>query len=144
MPGKSRNGIVLDPSKDKHASPTSEVRVIEMAKKVVKGSTRMELLEEAMVNWGISRWQAEKYYDAALRYLLPERGDEQEYREKMQAKLLARYEALYKKAEEQRSLKIAREILDSMAKMYGLIGGGNKVNITENAEGDKSIEITFE
>lgn len=143
MPAKNKKTIVLDPYKGRAASPTSEVRIIEMAKKIVKGSTRMELLDEAMENWGISKMQADRYYDAALRYLLPEPGNEEDYREKMQAKLLARYEALYKKAEEQGSIKAAREILDSMAKMYGLTSG-NKVQIAENADGDKIINITFE
>ena len=129
---------------DKPAGPSSEVLVIEIAKKIISGGTRIDLVHEIMGNKGISKVQAEKYYDAALRYLLPSPGEEEKFRDKMQAKLIARYEKLYDMAIKQNSVKQAREVLDSMAKLYGLTGGGNKVQIAEDGEGTKVINISFD
>lgn len=141
MPAQGRQGITLG---DKPASPSVEVVVIETAKKIISGGTRIDLVHEIMSDKGISKVQAEKYYDAALRYLLPSPGEEEKFRDKMQAKLIARYEKLYDMAIKQNSVKQAREVLDSMAKLYGLTGGGNKVQIAEDGEGTKVINISFD
>jgi hypothetical protein len=77
-----------------------------------------------------------------LRYLVPSEEEQEGFREKMQAKLMERYETLYKDAVDRHSTKIAKEILDSMAKMYGLTQG-DSVKIKEDQEGNKEIEISF-
>ena len=141
MAAKGKQEIYIG---DKPAGPSSEVLVIEIAKKIISGGTRIDLVHEIMGNKGISKVQAEKYYDAALRYLLPSPGEEEKFRDKMQAKLIARYEKLYDMAIKQNSVKQAREVLDSMAKLYGLTGGGNKVQIAEDGEGTKVINISFD
>lgn len=124
------------------ASPASELRVIETAKKIVKGKTKMSVVGWLKETYGYSDVQAEKYYAAGLRYLLPSPEEQMEFREKLQAKLFARYEALYEQAEEQHNIKAAREILDSMAKLFGFTNR-NMVQIAENADGDKVINISF-
>ena len=76
-----------------------------------------------------------------LAYLLPK--DIEQHSEKMAAKLISQYENLYEKAVDRENIKVAKDILDSMAKLYGLVGG-NKVQMAENANGERVIQITFD
>lgn len=140
---KRESQITLTEDRDHNADPATQFKVIELAKKIVKGGTKVKLVEDFAKTYEVTTHHAEKYYNAALRYLLPSPEEQQDFREKMQAKLVARYEDLYEKAVERNNVKQAREVLDSMAKLYGLIGG-NKVQIAESAEGDRVINISFE
>lgn len=128
-----------------HADPTQKTveEVMAAAKLIAKeGYSRQSIIDYFMAK-GYSFGSAVMRYDAAQRYLMPTVEEQEKFRDKQLATLISRYETLYEKAVANENVKVAREILDSMAKMYGLLGG-NKVNITENAEGDKTIEISFE
>lgn len=140
IPGNPK--IKLCRTDEHYAGPETTRRVLEIADMITNGSTRHELLQYIRTRYNLKEQSAEQYYDAALRFLIPSPEEMDEYQEKMRAKLLARYENLYKEAVERNSLKIAKEILDSMAKTYG-VAGGNGVKITETAEGEKEIEIVF-
>lgn len=140
---KRESQITLMEDRDHNADPATQLKVIEMAKKIIKGGTKMKLVQEFADTYEVSTKHACAYYNAALRYLLPSPEEQEDFREKMQAKLLARYEDLYEKAIGRDNVKQAREVLDSMAKIYGLTGS-NKVQIAENAEGERVINISFE
>lgn len=134
-------GLRLDSGAKHLPKPQSMVRIREIAKKIVAGQTRLNLLDWIEETWEVGESTAEKYYNAAIAYLTP--VDEENFKEKLSAKLSARYEQLYKDAYEARQYKVAREILDSLSKLYG-VSGGNKVTIAENNEGDKVIQVTFD
>lgn len=139
----SEKKISLVPTKeDQHTTTTSTERVFQVADKIIEGMPRYRLIEWIKKKYGIKDIQAKRYYDAALKYLLPSEEELEDFQAKMQAKLLARYEELYDDAVKRHSTKIAKEILDSMAKIYG-IGGNNSVKIRDDANGTKEIEISF-
>jgi hypothetical protein len=120
--------------------PGTILRIIDIAKDISKGKPRLEILSEIMDKFDITKKKAEQYYDAALCYLAP--ADLEEHQQRMATKLEAQYEELYKKAVENGQIKTARDILDSLAKIYQLTGG-NRVQIAENADGEKVINIQF-
>lgn len=125
-------------------SPRTVVDVLNIAERIAKkGETKMTIVKDMVENIGYSEQQATERYEAALRYLMPTEQEQEQFREKMMAKILARYERLYERAIERDSLNQAREILDSISKLYGL-SGGNRVQIAENAEGEKIINIQFD
>jgi hypothetical protein len=129
---------------DEHgASPETVRRVLDIADMIIEGEPRYKLIERIKEKYNIKYQMAVRYYDAALRYLVPSEEEQEGFREKMQAKLLARYEALYKDAVDRHSTKIAKEILDSMAKVYG-VAGGDKVIVREDQQGNKEITISFD
>lgn len=135
--------ISLVPTKPgENASPTTTERVYQIADKIIEGMPRYRLIEWIKKRYSIKDVQAKRYYDAALKYLLPSEDELEDFQAKMQAKLLARYEELYQDAVSRHSTKIAKEILDSMAKIYG-IGGNNSVKIRDDVNGNKEIEISF-
>lgn len=136
------NKIKLCPTDEHYASPETVRRVLEVADMIVDGEPRYKLIQYMKDKYELGNQSATLYYDAALRYLIPSEEEKEGFREKMQAKLLSRYEKLYKEAVDRNSLKIAKEILDSMAKIYG-VSGGDKVTVREDANGDKEIEIVF-
>jgi len=126
-----------------NASPRTVVDVLGIAERIVKGESRMSILKSLREIGELNDKQAIARYDAAIRYLMPTQEEQEEMREKMMAKVLARYERLYEKAMDRDSINQAREILDSISKLYGLTGG-NRVQIAENADGDKVINISFD
>lgn len=134
--------IKLVPTAEHGASATTVKRVLEIVDKIIEGEPRYKLLKYIKTKYGLKELQAQRYYDAALKYLVPSEAEQEGYREKMQAKLLARYEDLYKTALDSNQTKTAKDILDSMAKIYGLTGG-DKVSIREDMNGSKEIEISF-
>lgn len=134
----AERGVVL--TEGHSVLPGTLLRIIDIAKDISKGKPRLDIVSDLMDKYGICRKKAEQYYDAAIAYLMPE--DVEKHQEKMAAKLVTQYEELYKRAVDRDMIKTARDILDSLAKIYQLTGG-NKVQIAENQEGDKQITITF-
>lgn len=134
--------IKLIPTAEHGASPETVRRILDIADRVIEGEPRYKLIKYIREQYGLGNLQATRYYDAALRYLVPSEEEQEGFREKMQAKLMERYESLYKDAVDRHSTKIAKEILDSMAKIYGLTQG-DSVKIKEDQEGNKEIEISF-
>lgn len=135
--------IKLQTNSSSSATAATVRRVIEIADKIIQGEPRYKLLKYISKAYGVAEPQAKRYYDAALKYLVPSEEEQADFREKMRAKLLARYEELYQGAVENRNTKIAKEVLDSMAKIYGL-SGGDKVSIKEDMDGSKEITISFD
>ena len=134
----AKRGVYLN---EGHAvKPGTLLRIIDIAKEIAKGTPAIEIRCALMDKYDIDERKANQYYDAALAYLTPK--DIEHHQEKMAAKLVTQYEQLYQKAVDRDMIKTARDILDSLAKIYQLTGG-NRVQIAENQEGDKQITITF-
>lgn len=135
----AERGVVLSPGHT--VRPGTLIKIMDIAKQISKGTPRLDILAEMGEKYGFDEKEAAKYYDLALTYLMPK--DIEQHQEKMAAKLVSQYEVLYQKAVENNQIKTARDILDSLSKIYGLTGG-NKVQIAENANGEKVINITFD
>lgn len=134
----AERGVVIN---DGHSvKPGTLLRIIDISKDISKGKPRLDIISDLMEKFEIPKKKAEQYYEAAIAYLMPE--DVEKHQEKMAAKLVVQYEELYRRAVENNQIKTARDILDSLAKIYQLTGG-NRVQIAENQEGDKQITITF-
>ena len=136
----AEKGVYLTPG---HVvKPGTLVRVIDIAEQIANGKSRMKVIEYIRNKYGIeAEADCDNYYNMGLAYLLPK--DIEQHSEKMAAKLISQYENLYEKAVDRENIKVAKDILDSMAKLYGLVGG-NKVQMAENANGERVIQITFD
>ena len=122
--------------------PGTLVKVIDIAEQIAQGKSRLNVIDYIRNKYGIEATSdCDNYYNMGLAYLLPK--DIEQHSEKMAAKLVSQYENLYEKALERENIKVAKDILDSMAKIYGLTGG-NKVQMAENADGERIIQITFD
>lgn len=134
-------GLCLNPSGENLPSPQTVAKLMYIVKLIAQGKSKIHCVDYITKEYGVSESTAIKYYDAAVTFLIPEDGSVQ--KEKSIAILQTRYEQLYEKAYGEGQYKTARDILDSLAKLQGLIGG-NSVKIAETAEGDRFIEVKFD
>lgn len=127
---------------NKKASPSTEVRIIEVADLIVKkGYGRMDCMKWVQENWGLSEKQSERYYYAALKYLKPK--DPDKYREALINRNFTVAETILQKALDSNNLKAANEALKILNQMLGV--GGKQVEIKDkDADGsEKKIVISF-
>lgn len=134
-------GVSTNPSNPGQLpSPATLIKIVDIAKYIAAGKSMLSTFDYIREKWGIkSDTSVRTYYNAALSYLIPDEED----RDKIAAKLASRYEQLYEKAYDNGQYKTARDILDSLAKLSGLVGG-NSVRIAENERGDRLIEVKFD
>ena len=118
------------------ATAKSEAQVVMLAKEITKGMSRARAIEYAMEHFNVGDAQAQNYYKAAMRYLLPE--DMEEYRRNLCQANIDRLERIIDKAMEQEQWKIAREAIDSLNKMIGLWGNQIQVGIKNDPNNNTS------
>ena len=126
-------------------SERSMLNVMLIADKLANGESYLTLKKWIMEEFKVGPKQADNYYYAAMKYLAPK--DIAKAREAVAAKLVANYEKLYMEAKDRGALSVAKDILDSLMKLYGLNKEQNKVQIAEETttEGtQKVINITFD
>ena len=75
---KDEKDIMLKPSDEWKANPQTIERVTNLAKMLSKGMSRKSAQEWIMTHYDVSGRQARAYYNAALRYLIPD--NEEEYK----------------------------------------------------------------
>lgn len=124
------------------ASPSTEVRIIEVAELIVKkGYGRMDCMKWVQDNWGLSEKQSERYYYAALKYLKPK--DPDKYREALINRNFAVAETILQKALDSNNLKAANDALKILNQMLGV--GGKQVEISDkdSAGEERKIVISF-
>lgn len=63
--------ISLPNSQGRTPTPQTQYRIAQMATSLSKGMSRVNAIRTYAEEWGISSKQAEEYYSAALKYLLP-------------------------------------------------------------------------
>lgn len=98
----------------------TEAKVIMLAKEIANGMSRQGAMEYAKTHFHIGPDQAYNYYQAAMRYLVPENVEE--YRANLAQANIDRLEHIIEKAMENQQWKIAREAIDSLNKMLGING----------------------
>ena len=131
------------PLRNDGKSPTklTQARIVEVAKGIAKGWSRLTALEKIQDMYGVSEAQAEKYYSSAIKWLVP---DDPEFRQQILNKNVTRLETMIEQAQANGERKVANELIRTLNQMMGV--GGNRVMIGEqDADGNqKVIEITFD
>lgn len=130
-------GIWLDPG---HTPTTiTRERVIELSQMLAKGKSRPTLIKYITENYGITPGMADKYYEAAVRYLVPE--DWQSFRDEVIAKNIQSLQYIVEKTMEKENYKLATEAINTLNKIFN---GGNQVTIAKDNNNNEVIQIKFE
>lgn len=122
---------------NKTSTLTTQVRVKEIAELIAKkGYSRQACIDYIEEKWGIGRTQSDKYFRAAVEYLIP--GDGEEYRKNLISRNFAVLEGMLQAALERNDLQNANQIIKTMNQMMGL--GGKKVELETQ---EQKITVTF-
>lgn len=119
----------------------SELRVLEVAKMISEGKTRETCLKYVMESQDVKLAQAKQYYDAAIRFLVPD--DIDKYKQEVLAKNFKRLETIVERGmKDSADLRLAKEAIAELNRMCGI--GGNKVTMAKSKDGDEMIQINFD
>lgn len=119
---------------------TTTARVYELAELIVKqGYGRMAIKKYAEENYGIGDTQSERYWVAALKYLMPE--DPEKYREALIGRNFNVLEGLLQKALSDSDTKTALEVVKTMNQLLG--AGGKAIEIKDKDSGGEERKITI-
>lgn len=126
MPRKRKNpnsimnnpDIALEPTKHQTSSPSTKVKIVEMAKKISKGWTRLEAIQWFMENYQLSEQSASNYWNAALSYLSIKASDS-EYIEEMRQRTISVLDRLVQTEIEEHRYKEANSSLELLSKLLG-------------------------
>ena len=122
---------------NKTSTLTTQVRVKEIAELIAKkGYSRQACIDYIEDKWGVGRTQSDKYFRAAVEYLIP--GDGEEYRKSLISRNFAVLEGMLQTALERNDLQSANSIINTINKMLGI--GGKQVQIDNK---DTTITVTF-
>lgn len=114
-------------------------RVMEIAKRISDGESRMGLQQWIQENWQVGDRQARAYYSAAARYLIPE--NEEEYRRTIIQANLNRLETIVESTMRGQNYKDAISAIKEINKMLGV--GGNSIEVATDGE-KTAFRIKFE
>lgn len=117
-------------------------RIYELAELIVnQGYGRVAIKKFAEEKYGISDTQSERYWQAALKYLMPE--DPEKYREALIGRNFNVLEGLLQKALSDSDTKTALEVVKTMNQLLG--AGGKQIEIKDKDAGnnDRKITISF-
>ncbi len=123
--------VSLDPATHPSATPETRVRIIETARKISKGWTRLETIEWVKETYQLSEQSAEKYWNAALSYLAVKATDA-EYIAKMRERTVSVVERLIQTEIEEHRYKEANSSLELLSKLLGY----NTTKAEVKVEGD--------
>ena len=126
MPRKRKNpnsimnnpDIALEPTKHQTSSPSTKVKIVEMAKKISKGWTRLEAIQWFMESYQLSEQSASNYWNAALSYLSIKASDS-EYIEEMRQKTVATLDRLVQTEIAEGRYKEANTSMELLSKLLG-------------------------
>jgi len=110
--------IALEPTKHQTSSPSTKVKIVEMAKKISKGWTRLEAIQWFMENYQLSEQSASNYWNAALSYLSIKASDS-EYIEEMRQRTISVLDRLVQTEIEEHRYKEANSSLELLSKLLG-------------------------
>ena len=128
--------VALDPAAHQTSSPETKVRIIETARKISKGWTRLETIQWVMSTYELSEQSAERYWNAALSYLAVKATDA-EYIAKMRERTVATLERLIQTEIDERRYKEANTSMELMSKLLGY----NIQKVEAKVEGDIKFEF---
>lgn len=117
----------------------TEVRINFLTEALVKsGWTKYDLIQYAKTEWNLSDCQAEKYYYATCKNIIPK--DPEAYREAMIARNLTTLENILKKCLDRENFKQANEVIKTINTILGV--GGKQVEI-QDKNTNNVIKISF-
>ena len=121
------------------------LRVQQVAKWVSEGSSSKSIMNRIMDTYEIKYDQAQKYYNAALRYLASTEEEMEIFRQNMWKIQVDRLEKIMDKgidSDDPQMLRVAKDCIAEINKLLGMTQG-DKVTIANNKEGEQIIEIKF-
>lgn len=128
--------VSLDPATHPSATPETRVRIIETAKKISKGWTRLEIIEWVKETYKLSQQSAEKYWNSALSYLAIKATDS-EYIEQMRQKTVATLDRLVQTEIAEGRYKEANTSMELLSKLLGY----NVQKVEAKVEGDIKFDF---
>lgn len=138
---------IVSPGNAFSITPASEFRVIETAKMICEGKSKQTCLEHIQEAQGCGIQQARMYYQAALNWLIP--SDLEDYKKGLLQANIERLEKIIEEGidnrnDERRGADYLRTAKDAISELNKMLGVGNpRIQMAENAEGDKMISIEF-
>lgn len=123
-------------------TPQTMYRVAEVAKKISEGGSRQNLYDWIISTYKVSQRQANAYYNAALRYLMPNDEDKQAYRDGLIQANLDRLDKIIDSSMNCKypNYKMAKDCIAEMNRIL-VPKEGLKVGVQD---GDKTIMIQFD
>ena len=95
-----------------------ELRIREICKLLIKGSSREEIVQYSSTNWGVSERQADKYLKGAKQVIAKSVQKSIDYDF---AKAVSRYEELYRVCMEKKDYKTALSVNKELSSLQGLL-----------------------
>lgn len=143
--GQSKEIVPVD--KQFAVTPATEVRVMEVARRICNGDSKQTCLQYIQDAQGCGLQQAKYYYQAALNWLIPD--DMDAYKQGLLAANMERLEKIVEECIRHKDdnfkgsdyLRVAKDALAEMNKVLGV--GHGRMTVAENAEGDKAVVIEF-
>lgn len=134
----------LEAGKPQNQDPSTEKKILDVAKMISEGKTRQSVVSYLMDTYGYTDIsQPSKIYNAAVRHLMP--TDMEAHRQELIEININRLETIIERGMSNNAdLRVAKEAIAELNKMLGITG--NKVAIgKENADGTKeAIVISFD
>ena len=126
----------------KRSSVATAARIYELAELITKnGYGRMAIKKYAEEKYGISNTQSERYWQAALKFLMPENPEQ--YREALVGRNFAVLEQLLQKALDDNDTKVALDVVKVMNSLLGTGGKQVEINDKDGAGEPRTIKISF-
>lgn len=141
---------VQNPVMSQHVSltPETELRVIEVARLICEGKSKQTCLDYIQSSQGVGIVTAKAYYNAALRWLVPD--DLDEYKMGLIQANVERLEKIIeygisKQNDSKRGADYLRTAKDAIAELNRMLGvGTSKIQVAQNQKGEQIVEINFE
>lgn len=126
----------------KKATVATTARIIELAEKITnEGYGRQAIKKYAEENYGLSDTQSERYWTAALKYLVPE--DPEKYREALIGRNFSVLESLLQKSIERNDFKTALDVVKVMNTLLGVGGKQVEIKDKDGSGEERKIVISF-
>ena len=116
-PEEAPKGTPIEPGRHK-ATPETNKRVNEVAKKISKGWTKFETQEWIKETWNLNDTSASRYWNAALNKLAQDASDDA-YVQEMRKKTISTLDRLIQTEIEEHRYKEANTSMELMSKLMG-------------------------
>ena len=135
-------------NKNVSVTPETELRVIEVARMICEGKSKQTCLDYIQSSQGVGIGSAKTYYNAALRWLVPD--DLDEYKMGLIQANVERLEKIIedginKQNDSKRGADYLRTAKDAIAELNRMLGvGTSKIQVAQNQKGEQIVEINFD
>lgn len=130
---------------EKCTDDATVLKIMEVSKMVAKGDSYQNIIKTVSEKYDIGEKQADRYYNAALKYLAPSDEELDDYRKAMLKIQMNRLEKIMDKgidSNDPQMLNVAKAAIAEMNKiLFGNIQ--NQVTLNKNKDGDEQIIISF-